>query len=171
MAEGIHIRPFEPDEWELLKNMRLHALQSSPGVYCGTYEDSVSREDQSWKDLTESETACAFGLFDQDKLIGITGVFTMENPEHCFMGMTFIIPEYRQQGLTQLLYKARIDWALKQDHFKKIIISHRADNEPSRRAIIKHGFQHTGEEKTLWPDGKEVLQYKYELDLERLRQS
>lgn len=169
VAKDIHIRPFKPDEWEALKNMRLHALKSCPEVYCGTYEDSVSRDDQSWKDLTTSKEKCAFGLFDRERLIGITGVFTMENPEHCFMGMTFIAPKYRGQGLSQLLYKARIDWAAEKKHVKKIIISHRADNLPSKHAIIKHGFEYTGKEKILWPDGVEEIEHKYELDLETLR--
>lgn len=172
MADAIHIRPIKPAEWELFKNFRLHALKSTPGVYCGTYEEAASRDDQSWKGLTTDNKLCIFGLFDHEKLIGITGVFTSrENPKHCAFGMTFINSEYRSRGLSDLLYKARIKWALEQPHLKKIIVSHRRDNEPSKYAMIKHGFQYTEQEKITWPDGAEEFECKYELDLEKLRQN
>ena len=172
MGDGIYIRPFEPDEWELLKDMRLHALKSSPEVYCGNYEDSASRDDQRWKDSITDENTGIFGLFDQDKLIGITGVVTSrENPKHAIFVMTFIEPEYRGRGLTKYLYKARLDWAIQNTNLEKIILSHRAGNEASRRAMIKHGFQYTGKEKISWPDCAEEFELKYELNLESLREA
>ncbi len=83
--------------------------------------------------------------------------------------MTYIEPEYRARGLSGLLYKARIDWALRNTMFKKLSVGHRMDNEPSKRAMLAHGFKFTHKEFIQWPDGGEEWDYKYELDLEDLR--
>lgn len=169
---SITIRPLRVDEWKSLKDFRLHAIATNPAVYTGTYEDTLQRSEETWRGMLDGKGRCIFGLFDGEILIGITGIFTFQDDttgQSAFLGMSFIEPAYRGQGLSAMLYRERIDWALHQTQFKKLISGHRADNEPSKRAMLRHGFKFTHKEWTRWPDGKEDWDYKYELDLEVLR--
>jgi len=125
-----------------------------------------------WLETLDCKGKQVFGLFDDQTLIGITGVFTWrEDPsgQTGVMAMSFIEPSYRGQGHSNLFYKARIDFALQYKAWKKLVISHREGNEASRRAMIKHGFTLTGTEETDWPDGTRDREYNYVLDLEKLR--
>lgn len=170
MGNDIHIRPFHIEEWEEIKQIRLAALRDTPQFFAGTLEQALQKTEEDWKSHTNNPKNCVFGLFDGEAVIGCTGVFTSrENPEHCVFGFTYLKPEYRGQGLSKLMYEARIDWAKNQLHLKKALIGHRESNETSKRAMVRHGFQRVGVEDTVWPDGVSECEHKYELDLEALR--
>ena len=113
-----------------------------------------------------------FGLFDGETLIGITAVFTCRDDPSGRTGvfaMSFIEPDYRGKGYAYLYYKARIDFGVSYTPWTRLAVSHRADNEPSKRAILRHGFVFTGQKEKDWPDGKRLDEMMYELDLETLR--
>jgi GNAT superfamily N-acetyltransferase len=107
-----------------------------------------------------------FGLFDAGHLIGITAVFrSREDPsgETALLGMSFIAPEYRGRGLSRLLYKARLEWIRTKGLFKRVVVSHRASNGASRRAIERHGFLPTRCAARIWPDGITEDEIFYEM--------
>ena len=167
---SIHALTFE--DLQIFKEMRLRALKSDPDVYFGDFETSSKFSNARWEATLDGQGKQVFGLFDVDRLIGITAVFTYKDDksgESGMMGMSFILPEYRGKGLSDLLYQARIEWALAYSPFKKLIAGHREGNEPSRKAMLKHGFQFTGKEMVNWPGDMQNYEYKYELDLEALR--
>lgn len=83
--------------------------------------------------------------------------------------MDYIAPEYRGRGLSDLLYSARIEFAKNHTAWKKLAISHRQGNEPSRRAMVGQGFEYKGKKLITWPDGTEDWEWNYEMDLEKLR--
>jgi RimJ/RimL family protein N-acetyltransferase len=168
------IRALNTGDWAAFKAMRLRALQINPGVYLATYAETIARPDDSWREMLGSPEKCFFGLYDGEKLIGITGVFTWDQDPHKqtgFMGASFIEPDYRGHGFAKFLHKARIDWGIGYLPWKRLVIGHREGNEPSRRAILAQGFQFIGKKKITWPDGVEDWDYNYELDLEKLRRA
>ncbi len=67
--------------------------------------------------------------------------------------MSYIRPEYRGRRLTALLYEARLRWIASQPQFTRTIVSHRASNEASARAIRRHGFTLIDRVQRTWPDG------------------
>lgn len=107
----------------------------------------------------------AFGLFDGEQFIGITAVFTDRGDASgatAHLAMSFIKPEYRGKGFSRMLYGARLEWVAAHPKFNKIVVSHRASNEASRRANQRYGFMPTGSEPHLWPDGETEDQVFYE---------
>ncbi|MCB1562699.1 MAG: GNAT family N-acetyltransferase [Alphaproteobacteria bacterium] len=159
------IRPMQPGEWKFFRDMRLKALQMHPGFYAGTYEAALKKPPEEWQDLLASEDKGVFGLFADEYLIGITGIFpSQKDPNDAVFVMSFIEPDYRGLGLSKRLYEARIEWA-RAHGFKKCIASHRGDNIPSRQAMVAYGFQLTHEEQTTWPDGRTETEYHAELVL------
>jgi len=168
--EQIYIRVLKVEDWEIFRDIRLYALKTCPEVYSGAYEVALKRTDQEWKDLLSDDDKCIFGLFCEEKIIGITGIFTCQtNSVNAVLVMTFIHENYRGRGLSALIYKARMDFAVQRRNWRKITVSHREGNEPSRRAMLRHGFQYIGKEKGVWPDGSEDWDHMYELDLGVLR--
>ncbi len=153
---SIVIRALDPAEWEDFKEFRLQALQAAPGVFGSSYQAEVGQTPEEWQATVRGPGNQAFGLFDGDKLIGITAVFTWREDasgKTALLAMSFIEPEHRGAGLSKLLYKARLDWILAQPQFERVVVYHRESNEPSRRANQRHGFRPVSRSSRVWADG------------------
>ncbi|PZP56678.1 MAG: hypothetical protein DI586_02885 [Micavibrio aeruginosavorus] len=164
--DKIYIRPFRKDEWELFKAKRLQALQDMPNVFLSTYGAAAAQRDEFWQDLIGAEKTEIFGLFDDQKLIGITGAFENwrdETGKTANFGMSYLDAGYRGKGLSRLLYQARIDWA-RAKGFEKVAVGHREGNEVSKAANQKFGFVFYEKEEIDFPDGR-AMDYRYELKL------
>jgi len=165
---SITIRPLKLTDWVEFKDFRLQALQAAPGVFHSSYELEVTNQPEQWQCTLANPASQVFGLFDEEHLVGITAVFpSREDPsgETAMLAMSFILPEYRGRGLSRLLYKARLDWIRSQGVFQRIVVSHRASNEVSRRAIERHGFLPTRTAPRTWPDGTVEDELFYELQI------
>jgi RimJ/RimL family protein N-acetyltransferase len=162
----ITTRPLSPTEWVEFRDFRLQALRAAPGVFHSSHDVEVTNGPEQWQRMLASPTSRIFGLFDEEHLVGITAVFpSSEDPsgKTAIFAMSFILPEYRGRGLSRLLYKARLDWIRSQGVFKRIVVSHRASNEASRRAMERHGFLPTRSAPRTWPDGTVEDELFYEL--------
>jgi RimJ/RimL family protein N-acetyltransferase len=165
---AIYIRPLDRSEWEVFKNFRLRALQSEPGVFALSYDSEASHSPEQWQDTVHGPSHQVFGLFDDERLVGITAAFAWRDDpsgQTAILGMSFIAPAYRGRGLSQMLYDARLNWIRAHRQFKKIIVSHRESNEASRRAIERHGFTLSGHSSRTWPDGTAEEEFFYEMNI------
>ena len=152
----IAIRLLARDDWQAFRTIRLAALQAHPGAYSATYAEAVQRSDAEWQAPLAAEDRAVFGLFDGAELVGITGVLTDRGDpsgETAMLVMSFIAPAYRGRGLSSLLYRARLAWIAQHPRFARVVVSHRASNEASRRANQRHGFTLTHVAPRTWPDG------------------
>lgn len=170
---NVTIRALKPEDWELYRSIRTRAVTLDNGVYLAHPDEVKSRPDSRWIEDLEGQNQQIFGLFDGENIIGLCAVFTSRDDpsgQTGVMAMAFIEPDYRGRGYSSLLYKARIDFALKHQAWTTLTISHREGNEPSKRAMLKHGFELKDSEMIDWPDGTRDADYHYELNLEELRQ-
>jgi RimJ/RimL family protein N-acetyltransferase len=166
----VEIRMLEPDEWELFRDFRLAALQSTPGVYGTRYADAVTRTEEAWRKTIRGPSNQSFGLFAGEKLIGITSVFEWdEDPSGrtAILASSFILDAYRGKGLATMLYEARLAWIRSQTQYARVVVGHRLSNEPSRRATVAHGFTLFRRQSADWPDGTTEDELFYEMDLGR----
>ena len=159
------LRKLELNDWQAYRDIRLYALLHSPEVYGSTYAAEVERNDDSWQERLQNPNCAYFGLYFMDKLIGLTGIFRHNNSEQeAILISSYIMPQHRGKGLSTLLYAARLDWA-KANGYKRIIVSHRADNLASKAANQRAGFLFTHQQNHLWPDGAEVDELFYKLEI------
>lgn len=168
----ISVKALTSDDWQTFRAVRLAALKAHPGVFLRSYEEAIKISESGWKEMLDGNGKCIFGLFENNQLIGLAAVFTWLNDpsgQSGLMAMDYIDAKYRGRHLSRLLYEARINWAINYTPFKRLVTSHREDNEASRRANQAFGFKFIGKELIKWPDGSKALDYKYELDLESLR--
>ena len=134
----ISIRPLTPDDWEENRAIRL-----------------------------EGPKMAIFGLFDGEALAGLTAIYIAdEDPSGKTAGfaMSYIRPAWRGQGHAATLHRARLDWA-RANGMTRVVVSHRASNAPSRKAIERSSFTRTGAAPYRWPDGVEEDNVEYELRL------
>jgi RimJ/RimL family protein N-acetyltransferase len=168
---SITIRPLEVAEWPQLRDLRLRALEDTPGAFSATYDEAVRRSETEWRAMLTDPTRRVFGLFDGDTMIGITGVLTSREDssgQTAVLVMSYIVREYRGRGLSRMLYEARLAWARAHPKLNRIVVSHRESNEASRRANQRHGFVPTGQiSPRVWPDGVTEGEVFYELQLSK----
>lgn len=159
------LRRFLPADWAIYKIIRLEALKNDPAVFGSNYDKEFKYEDEEWRSILENPERAFFGLFHDNTLIGVTGVARKKDKEdEVILVASYIHRTHRGKGLSELFYKARLDWA-RNNGYKHVIVSHRISNEASKAANQKHGFRYTHSEKEIWPDGIEADQLYYVLDL------
>ena len=78
---------------------------------------------------------------------------------------SWLAPDYRRKGISDLMYKTRIDWAKQNKTLRRIEVSHRESNLASKSANQKHGFKLIKEESKEWHDGISEKDVIYELTL------
>jgi RimJ/RimL family protein N-acetyltransferase len=164
----LFIRALEPEEWEAFREVRLQGLKEHPGSFFSNFAAEEKYGPEKWQELVRGPAHQVFGLFDGERLAGVTAAFPFRDDpsgETAQLGMSFIRQEYRGQKLTGLFYKARLDWIRAQPQFKRVVVSHRASNEASRRAIVRHGFFETRRVARTWPDGVTEDEWIYELKI------
>ena len=171
---SITTRALTAQDWEIFRQIRLRALREHPDVFSGSYGEAAARTEREWIEMLDGKGKCIFGLFDGDRIIGLAAIFTSrEDPDgHSGMlAMDYIDPLYRGRRLSRFLYQARIDWAKQHRPFRRLVVSHREGNDPSRHANQSFDFKFVRKEEKDWPDGTKAPDYVYELDLAALRNS
>jgi len=144
-------------------------LQTEPGVFFRRYDDEAALTDHEWIALaTGGDTRQVFGLFDGDRLVGITGIAAdRDDPTGATasLGMSYILPEYRRRGYATAFYEVRLAWARARPHFVRASVGHRQSNNATRRAAARFGFRPIDAKLHRWPDGSEENHVSYELQL------
>lgn len=170
MTHDVMIRPLDPAEWETFRDFRLAALKAAPGVFATAYADAVARTSAMWQANIRGPAHQVFGLFEDNRLIGITAVFAdTDDPSGATaaLAMSFILPAYGGRGLSRQFYETRLGWVRDRPQFRRVIVSHRASNEASRRANQLFGFVETHRTPRAWPDGTCEDEVSYELTIDR----
>ena len=168
MDDRFYIQRWSVDDWQAFKAIRLEALQSKPDVFGSSYANESVQNDDFWKGrLATPDDGAVFGLYEGKDVIGLTGVFRhRSSPENtAIFCMSFIREAYRRQGLSKLLYSARIEWAKQQTGINRILVGHREGNEASKAANQKWGFQFFEKKEIVFGDGTADMDYYYELNI------
>src|ERR1700683_5464376 len=97
--DSVVLRELETSDWRALRELRLHALSTEPGLFFSNYASEAAHTDEQWIALASGDdNHQLFGVFDGSRLIGMSGVFTdRDDPSGrtVAFGMSFIFPEYR----------------------------------------------------------------------------
>ena len=160
------------NNWKDVRRMRIRSLRLHPGLYCDGFESAINFTPSYWMELAAGNGNKFFGLYDQNRCIGYTGIVNLESDpanQTALIGYSFIEPEYRGKGYVSLLYEARLKHAISNLNWETVVTDHREGNEISRKVILKHGFILTERALVDWPDGSQGYELRYQLDLNTLR--
>ncbi len=167
--QEFHTRALTADDVDAFKHLRIQALAEFPQYFLDTTAQAEKRSQDEWKSYLLGDTKRIFGLFDNNSLIGIASIFQPDEamPHIAQFAMGYIAPNYRGKGLSTMLYKARLDWAINETDFTVLKISHRKGNKASQSAVLKHGFTYIEDRKEDFGDGCVDWSCKYERILKR----
>lgn len=162
----MQIRPLTSHDWEAFRDLRLIALKTDPAMFGSTYEREAAYDELTWRDRVSRRGKEMFGLYDGERMIGLTGIITDSELDGGRTGVlvaSFIVPEYRGRGLSAMFFDARFKWAREQEYITKLVAGVRATNGPSQKAIESHGFKEV--QRFHRPDGTDGEQIDYQLML------
>lgn len=168
MDNTIYTKRWLEADWQLFKTIRLEALSKHDNFFGSSLESESSKEDSFWKNtLVDTNRLAIFGLYDEDKVIGMKAIFRDWNGREgvAVLVMNYIREEYRGKGLSDLLYKASIDWAKAQGDIRILTVGHREGNVASRSAILRQGFTLTEVKEQLYGNGETDTDYIYQLKI------
>ena len=157
---------FERRDWMALKQIRLEALCREPNLFGSSFEENARLPDSSWQERIAANNRAYFGLLLPDgECVGLSAITQqIDLADSVVLIASYIRKEHRGQGLSNLFYDARIDWA-RQSGYAKAIVSHRDTNLVSRAANQRAGFHFIHLTERDWPDGTTSNELFYELIL------
>jgi RimJ/RimL family protein N-acetyltransferase len=163
---NISIRQLTETDWLEFAQIRLKALQTDPSVFGSNYERESQMTEENWREKLRSKDNAIFLIYENKTPIGMTCVSVDRNDETkktALLWGSWLAPDFRGKGLSELMYQTRINWAKQQPTVEKIIVSHRASNISSKCANQKHGFVETHKTQKVWTDGATEDEIFYEL--------
>ncbi|MGE8573125.1 MAG: GNAT family N-acetyltransferase [Acinetobacter amyesii] len=99
----VTVRPTVESDWEILKNLRLEALQDSPDAFTATYEKTKTHSESEWRDRAAQKRPCQFLLaFDGIRAVGMAGGIVDEQHEFTVVAM-WLYENYRGNSVADLL--------------------------------------------------------------------
>ena len=162
------IRQLTEDDWRQFSGIRLKALETDPQVFGSNYELESKFTEEDWRSRLRSDDSAIYMIYAGETPIGMTGVSVFRDDPTgrtaIFWG-SWLEPEFRRRGLSDLMYRTRLDWAKNHPGIERLIVSHRASNVASKYANQKHGFVFTRAHEKTWSDGLTEDEVYYELNL------
>ena len=168
MNEDISTKQWCKSDWQIFKSIRLEALRKNAAAFGASYDAENSQDDKFWQDrLSNPDNGTIFGLYDRDDVIGLTGIYRDWNGREgvAVLCMSYLRQEYRGRVLSDLLYKARIDWAKAQGDIRILEVAHREGNDASRGANQRWGFILTEVKNQVYGNGENAKDYVYQLKI------
>lgn len=165
---NIAIKQLTEADWFEFSQVRLKALLSDPNVFGSNYGKESQMTETDWRSRLRAKDNAIFLIYEGEIPIGMTCVSVDRNDptgKTALLWGSWLAPHFRGKGLSELMYRTRIEWAKAQPTVEKIVVSHRASNLVSKRANQKHGFVLTDEIEKIWSDGAAESECFYELKI------
>ncbi len=165
----LEIKSLLPEDWPLLKSVRLRALAENPEAFGTTLAQASAWDDTRWQENARRFTlfppAASFLAYTEDAPCGMANCFTAENNfQAAEMTAFWVAPPQRGQGVSEALVAAIVGWAKSQGMttLQAWVVE---DNARALGFYQKLGFQDTAERQphTLAP-AKQIKLLSRELD-------
>ena len=158
------IRKIQPQQWAILREIRIRALTDTPDAFGSTLERETVFTANDWISRLEREDCVTFIAFlDVDSPIGL--VTCAPYGTHAGLYSMWVDPQQRGRGIGGMLVDAVIDWA-KERGYQKILLDVGDYNAPAIALYKSKGFLETGIKGTLPHPREHIAEHQRELVLE-----
>ena len=154
-----------PEEWQVLRTIRLEALRSEPQAFSSTYAETLLRPDVYWRDRLASDRSVTLIARSDQRPIGLVGGYfgSDEGDESVAVVVSMYVNQaYRGRGIGRWLLRSLIGRLAADRRIATIRLWVRPDQQPARRLYESLGFRVAGQ--SVDPDGVELIM---ELDVHR----
>ncbi len=108
------VRCLQPDEWRLLKALRLEALACDSQSYWETEEQSLARDDDFWmtfaRELTPPQRSRMF-IVEHAPRVAVFVFGVRKDSDEYRIGGLWVDPVHRRKGLGSVLVQQVVTWA------------------------------------------------------------
>jgi GNAT superfamily N-acetyltransferase len=143
------VREATTEEWQVLRDIRLTALQDAPGAFGSTYAEQAASREADWRRrVSRGGTFFAYiSEVNGTEPAGLVGVF-QETPGTVELVSLWVRPQARGLGVGQALVVAVIDWA-KARNATSVHLWLTETNKHARMLYERCGFSPTGKRQPL----------------------
>ncbi len=136
-----------PRDWRDLRAIRLEALQSEPAAYSSSYEETLARPDEHWRQRLASDHSVHLLARAGSRPIGMVGGYLGSDEGDDNVAVVFgmyVTSEYRGRGIGRLLLTSLIDRLSAFPHITTIRLGVTETQSPARGLYESMGFQVVG---------------------------
>lgn len=168
MDSDVTVRPFEHQEWPLLRDLRLMALADSPDAFARTWAEERRFDDAEWKRRLAEAAAVRWQLSLLAERAGAPaglahGRLEDDGSDIAHLYSMWVAPEARRAGVGRALVRAVVAWA-RGAGARRLLLGVTEGNGPAARLYASAGFVRTGERRAL-REGSDLLVETMALDL------
>jgi GNAT superfamily N-acetyltransferase len=147
----VTIRQLGPDEWQLLRDVRLASLAESPEAFGSTHAREADFDEATWRDRAASSGW--FVAADGEAIRGIVAGYHDDTspPEQRHLVAMWVTPAARGSGVAAQLVEAIVQWA-RDDGATEVTLGVADGNERARALYLTCGFVSTGQRFPLHSD-------------------
>ena len=158
----IIIEPITQQNVLLFKEVRLCALEDSPGAFGSTYARESQFADSEWMQRVErwnGETGTGILAMDAGTACGIAGSFLDQNDlTRAHLISMWTAPTHRQRGIGRLLVNKVLDWA-RGRNARVLQLMVTSNNVRAIHFYQRLGFTQTGRTEP-YPNDPAVVEYE-----------
>jgi ribosomal protein S18 acetylase RimI-like enzyme len=165
---GMAIHRLQPPEWEVLRDIRLRALQDSPDAFGSTLDRELAFDEEMWR--SRCVTSAGF-LADCDGVAcGIVGVYRPAGedgePQRDALELVsmWVAPEYRRRGIAARLVSEVLEHS-RREQVKAVTLWVAEGNGAAMALYESLGFVRTGRTDSL-PGRPHIREDELRLELE-----
>jgi len=144
------IREVAPDDWQLLRDIRLTALRKAPSAFGSSYERESGFTEADWRGRLASRNVTFLAYLPEVSPAGLAGSFE-ERPGVAELVSMWVAPAARGRGTGETLVTAVADWAKTRD-YRELHLWVTETNVHARGLYERCGFVPTGERQPLPSD-------------------
>jgi len=105
------IRRVEPEDWELLRDVRLRALREDPDAFLATHAQEAAFADEQWQGRASQDNGASFVIEGAAGAEGLaTGIVDTDPATVSLVGM-WVAPTLRGSGAARELVAQVVGWA------------------------------------------------------------
>ena len=107
------IKLLVPDEWPVLRDMRLAALRESPNAFLATYENEKGFDELRWRaEFGRGEWIMSLQGDEPAGIVGCTREVDTP-PDECYLEYIWVAPEWRNKGVAHNMITDVLDYLRK----------------------------------------------------------
>ncbi|HEY7264314.1 MAG TPA: GNAT family N-acetyltransferase [Trebonia sp.] len=141
------MREAKPEEWELLRDVRLAALREAPDAFASTYDREEPYPEERWRGWFSDQSVMFFPyVAGSAEPAGLAGVLVKQGAAQ--LVSMWVRPDARGRGVAGALVSAAAGWAKARGH-GAMYLWVAESNTSARRLYERCGFAATGESQPL----------------------
>ena len=144
------VREAGPDDWAILREIRLAALRDAPQAFGSSYQREAGFTEEQWRQRINVRSVTFFAHLDENAVpAGIAGVWVDDGAAD--LVSMWVRPDVRRRGVGAALVTAAAGWAKARDH-DTFFLWVTELNASARRLYEHYGFTPTVERQPLPSD-------------------